>query len=272
MILRPQPESIKNKTRSAPKILFVGMLGLLAALFLLPGIVHAGPAAPLIPLPALDVEVRAAQGPQDVVLTLQIVALMTVLSLAPAIILMLTSFTRIVIVLGFIRNAMGVQQMPPNQVVVSLALFLTFFTMSPVWQSVYENALSPYMQGRLSSTAAWEGTLNPLRTFMFKQTRERELSLMVRLSKMERPQNQAAVPTHVLIPAYILSEIKTAFQMGVVIFIPFLVIDMIVASALMSMGMMMLPPMMIALPFKILLFVMADGWNLVVASLVTSFN
>lgn len=216
--------------------------------------------------------VGSAEGPQDVVLTLQIVALITVLSMAPAILLMLTSFTRILVVLGFIRNAIGLQQTPPNQVIASLALFLTFFTMMPVWNEVYNRALTPYIQGTMPAAVAWENTVQPLRQFMFKQTREKELSLMIRLSKEERPRSQNDVKTMVLIPAYVLSELKTAFQMGIVLYIPFIVVDMIVASILMSMGMMMLPPSMISLPFKILLFVMADGWNLVVASLVTSFN
>ena len=216
--------------------------------------------------------VGASNAPQDIVLTLQIVALITVLSMAPAILLMLTSFTRILVVLGFIRSAIGLQQTPPNQVITSLALFLTFFTMAPVWTEVYNKALTPYLRGDLPVAVAWERTVQPLRQFMFKQTREKELSLMVRLSKEERPKNQNEVKTMVLIPAYVLSELKTAFQMGIVIYIPFIVVDMIVASILMSMGMMMLPPSMISLPFKILLFVMADGWNLVVASLVTSFR
>ena len=251
-------------------------LSVVAALVLYTSAAFAAPAlpasAPVPPVPALSLGVSPAQGPQDVVLSLQIVALITVLSMAPAILLLLTSFTRIVVVLGFIRSASGLQQMPPNQVITSLALFLTFFTMTPVWNQVYENGLSPFMDGRITSAQAFERTINPIRTFMFKQTREKELSLMVRLSKLERPKNREDVPTMVLIPAYVLSELKTAFQMGVIIYIPFIVVDMIVASILMSMGMMMLPPSMISLPFKILLFVMADGWNLVIASLVTSFN
>jgi flagellar biosynthetic protein FliP len=230
------------------------------------------PAVPLLPIPAINFAVGAAGGPGDVVLTLQILALITVLSMAPAILLMLTSFTRILIVLGFIRSAIGLQQTPPNQVVSSLALFLTFFTMAPVWTQIYDEALTPYMQEAIPAQTAWERTVNPVRQFMFRQTRERELSLMVRLSGSAEPSNQDDVATMVLIPAYVLSELKTAFQMGIVIYIPFIVVDMIVASVLMSMGMMMLPPSLISLPFKILLFVMADGWNLVVASLVTSFN
>jgi len=230
------------------------------------------PELPNLPLPSINVAVGGAQSPQDVALTLQIVALITVLSMTPAILLLLTSFTRILIVLGFVRSAMGVQQAPPNQVVASLALFLTIFTMTPVWRDIYENALVPYMSEELSAEEAFDGTVMPIRRYMLGQVKEKELSLMVRLSGDPQPNNQDEIRTMVLIPAYVLSELKTAFQMVVVIFIPFIVIDMIVASILMSMGMMMLPPSMISLPFKILMFVMADGWNLVVASLVTSFN
>ncbi|MCL2683775.1 MAG: flagellar type III secretion system pore protein FliP [Synergistaceae bacterium] len=230
------------------------------------------PNLPELPLPSINVAVGSATGPQDVVLTLQIVALITVLSMAPAILLMITSFTRILIVLGFVRSAMGVQQAPPNQVISSLALFLAIFTMTPVWRDIYENALAPYVREELPAAEAFDRTVTPIRKFMLGQVREKELSLMVRLSGDPQPNNQEEIRTMVLIPAYILSEIKTAFQMGIVIYIPFIVVDMIVASILMSMGMMMLPPSMISLPFKILLFVMADGWNLVIASLVTSFN
>jgi flagellar biosynthetic protein FliP len=247
----------------------------LSAALLLPGVLFAAsatPELPALPIPAINMAVGSAQNPQDVVQTLQIVALITVLSMAPAILLMVTSFTRILVVMGFVRSAMGLQQTPPNQVLTSLALFLTIFTMTPVWTRIYDQALVPYMQGEIQTPAAWERTVQPVREFMFRQTRERELSLMIRLSDDAQPANQSEVRTMVLIPAYVLSELKTAFQMGVVIYIPFIVIDMIVASILMSMGMMMLPPSMISLPFKILLFVMADGWSLVIASLVTSFN
>lgn len=228
--------------------------------------------APSIPLPALQLGVRAAESPQDVALTLQILALLTVLSLAPAIMLMLTSFTRILVVLGFVRRALGLQQTPPNQVLVTLALFMTLFIMTPTWSQIYDTALAPYMAGEIQSAQAWQNTVAPVRQFMLKYTREEELSLMVRMAKMERPQNADDVPTRLLLPAFMLSELKTAFQMGVVIFIPFIVVDMIVASVLMSMGMIMLPPMMISLPFKILLFVMADGWDLVVMSIFKSFS
>ena len=225
-----------------------------------------------IPLPSLTLGVGQADTPRDVALTLQILALMTVLSLVPAILLMVTSFTRIIIVLGFVQRAIGLQQSPPQQVIAGLALFLTMFTMYPTWERVYNNALEPYLSGNINSQQAWENSINPVREFMFRYTRQEELSLIISMSESPRPANQSEVPTRVLIPAFMLSELKTAFQMGVVIYIPFLVVDMVVSSVLLAMGMMMLPPMMISLPFKILLFIMADGWNLVVMSVLKSFT
>ena len=227
--------------------------------------------AALIPIPNLQIGLTPADKPQDVSMSLQILALMTILSLAPAILLMLTSFTRVIIVLGFVQRAIGLQQTPPQQVISGLALFLTLFIMAPTWNTIYDNALAPYLAGNISSAEAWNGTLKPVREFMKKYTHEEELSLMISAAKMEQPKNFDDVPTRVLIPAFMLSEFKTAFQMGVVIFIPFIVVDMIVASVLLAMGMMMLPPMMISLPFKVILFVMADGWNLVVLSVLKSF-
>jgi len=225
----------------------------------------------MIPIPLLQFSLTPADTPQDVALGLQIIALMTVLSLAPAILLMMTSFTRLLIVLGFVQRAVGLQQTPPQQVIIGLALFLTLFTMYPTWNQIYERGLAPFMAGAISADEAWHETITPMRDFMFRFTRQHELSLMITMANIEEPENRDDVPTHVLIPAFMLSELKTAFQMGVVIYIPFLVIDMVVASILLAMGMMMLPPMMISLPFKILLFVMADGWNLVVVSLLRSF-
>lgn len=204
--------------------------------------------------------------------SLQILMLLTVLSLAPAILMMMTAFTRIIIVLSFVRNALGTQQLPPNQVMVGLALFLTFFVMLPTWNKIDTNAVQPLMKNQITQTQAIAKAEEPLRDFMFRQTREKDLELFVGLSKIERPKTYRNVPTYVLIPAFVISELKTAFQMGFAIFIPFIVIDMIVSSTLMSIGMMMLPPMMISLPFKLLLFVLVDGWHLVVESLVTSFK
>lgn len=204
--------------------------------------------------------------------SLQILLMMTVLSIAPAILVLMTSFTRIIIVLSFVRNALGTQQLPPNQVVIGLALFLTFFVMQPTWNEINTQALQPYIQSEITQAEALDKAELPLRNFMFKQTREKDLELFVGLAKVERPKTYADIPTYVLIPSFVISELKTAFQMGFAIFIPFMIIDMIVSSVLMSMGMMMLPPMMVSLPFKLLLFVLVDGWHLVVESLVMSFH
>lgn len=223
-------------------------------------------------VPSINLSVGQSGDPQQLSVTLQILLLITVLSLAPAIALMVTSFTRILVVLGFLRNAMGIQQLPPNQVMVTLALFLTLFIMRPVWEDVYVNAYKPLQEGQIQADEAITRGLKPIRQFMLSQTRDEELSLMVSLSDLKRPETPDDVPTLVLLPAFMLSELKTAFQMGVVIFVPFLVIDMIVSSILMSMGMIMLPPMLVSLPFKVLLFVLADGWDLVVISLVKSFR
>lgn len=244
------------------------------ALSIFPSSAGAAPAneVPSIPLPTLQLGITPAESPQDVALSLQILALLTILTLAPAILLMLTSFTRIVVVLGFVQRSIGLQQTPPQQTIVSLALFLTLFTMYPTWNRIYDNGLAPYMAGNINSSQAWEQTITPVREFMFRYTRQEELSLMVSMAGLPRPEIREEIPTRVLIPAFMLSELKTAFQMGVVIYIPFIVVDMVVSSVLLAMGMMMLPPMMISLPFKILLFVMADGWNLVVVSLLKSFT
>lgn len=229
-------------------------------------------AAPTIPIPSVNIGVGNANNPEDMSASLQILFLLTVLSLAPSILIMMTSFTRIVVVLSFMRSAMATQQAPPNQVIIGLALFLTLFIMQPTWSQVNRDALQPYMQAQITQEEAFTKALAPVRDFMFKQTRQQDLALFVKLSDLERPNTYDDVPTYVLIPAFVISELKTAFQIGFILFIPFVVIDMIVASSLMSMGMLMLPPMMISLPFKILLFVMVDGWNLLVRSLVMSFR
>lgn len=250
----------------------IAILISLSVFFLSCGGALAQPNKPELPVPALRVAVEGATSPQDVSTSLQIVALLTVLSVAPAILLMVTSFTRVLVVLGFVRNALGLQQTPPNQVIVTLALFLSLFIMAPTWDVMYSQGLSPYMEGRIGSMEALENVTTPLRRFMLSQTREEELSLMVSMSGLERPSSTDDIPNKVLLPAYMLSELKSAFQMGIVIYVPFIVVDMIISSVLMSMGMIMLPPMMISLPFKVLLFVMADGWNLVVVSLIRSFQ
>ncbi|WP_256761360.1 flagellar type III secretion system pore protein FliP [Cohnella sp. WQ 127256] len=203
---------------------------------------------------------------------LSLLLLITVLSLAPAILVLMTSFTRIVIVLGFVRTSLGTQQMPPNQVLIGLALFMTMFVMAPTFSQVNETALKPFLAGEISQTDALQKASVPMKEFMYKHTREKDLLLFLNYTKTEKPATYQDIPITVLVPAYAISELKTAFQMGFMIFIPFLIIDMVVASTLMAMGMMMLPPVMISLPFKILLFVLVDGWYLVIKSLLTSFN
>lgn len=229
-------------------------------------------AAPLIPLPNVNIGVEAANNPKDVALSLQVLFTLTVLTLAPSILIMMTSFTRIIVVLSFVRSALATQQMPPNQVLVGLALFLTFFTMSPYVEQVNTNAIQPYVAGTISQDSALSAGLKPMREFMLKQTRENDLALFVNLSETPRPNSPEDIPTTTLIPAFVISELKTAFQIGFLIYIPFIVIDMVVASTLMSMGMMMVPPVMISLPFKILLFILVDGWHLIIRSLITSFH
>lgn len=214
----------------------------------------------------------SGSGPRDVATGIQLLVLLTVLSLVPAVLIMTTSFVRIVIVLSFTRSALGVSQLPPNQVLMGLALFLTVFVMAPVWQQVNDGALQPYLQGNITSEEALATGSEPIRQFMFRQTREKDLALFVYLAKLPQPRNQNEIPTHVLIPSFIISELKTGFQMGFLILMPFLIIDMVISSTLMSMGMMMLPPATISLPFKVLLFVLTDGWHLIVRSLVTSFQ
>lgn len=203
---------------------------------------------------------------------LELVFLLTLLSLLPAILMVMTSFTRIIIVLSFVRNAIGIPQLPPNQVLIGLSLFLTIFVMAPVWQEINRTALQPYLAGEIDQRTAFDRGLAPLRQFMFKQAREKDIALFMNLGNQPRPRNPDDVPTWVLVPAFILSELKTAFMMGFVIFIPFLIIDLIVSSTLMAMGMIMVPPVVVSLPFKILLFVMVDGWDLLVRSLVSSFS
>jgi len=231
-----------------------------------------GAAAPDDAPAFISIGLDQTQEPGKMAIVLQIFLLMTILSLAPAILIMLTSFTRIVIVLSLLRRALGTMQMPPNQVIIGLALFLTFFIMTPVWQQINTDALQPYLDKKIDQQQALKNAAEPLRKFMFKQTREKDLALFVSIAKVQRPSNVDDVPTSVLIPSFIISEVKTAFQIGLLLYVPFLIIDMVVASVLLSMGMMMLPPIMISLPFKLMLFVLADGWNLMIGSLVRSFT
>lgn len=249
-------------------LIFVGILTL-AGLAIWDEAVSAAQATPI---PSINLNVGNADNPQELSSSLQILFLLTILSLAPAILVMTTSFTRIIIVLSFMRNALATQQTPPNQVLIGLALFLTFFIMAPTWSQINRDALQPYMESKISQEQAYDKAVKPLRDFMFKQTREKDLALFIKLSNLKRPKTYDDVPTYVLVPSFIISELKTAFQIGFILFIPFIVIDLIVASSLMSMGMLMLPPMMISLPFKILLFVMVDGWHLLVRSLIMSYQ
>ena len=221
--------------------------------------------------PTLHVGIGKGDGPADVSALLQIVFALTVLSLAPAILVLMTSFTRLAVVLSFLRHALGTQQTPSNQIIAGLALFLTFFIMMPVWQRINDNALRPYMNEEISRDAALAKAARPIRQFMLKQTREKDLALFVKLAAMKKPGRPDDIPMPVLIPAFAISELKTAFIIGFVLYVPFLIIDMVVASVLLSMGMMMLPPVLISLPFKLMLFVLVDGWHLVVGSLVKSF-
>jgi len=200
-----------------------------------------------------------------------LLGLLTVISLTPALLVMVTSFTRIVVVLSLLRNAIGVPQLPPNQIMLGLALFLTVFVMAPQWQAINADALQPFLRGELTEAQAFEKGHQPIRQFMLRQTREQDLALFVKLSGRPQPNTIDDVPTFVVIPAFIISELKTAFLMGFILFVPFLIIDLVVSSALLAMGMMMLPPMVVSLPFKILLFVLVNGWYLIAGSLVNSF-
>ncbi len=226
----------------------------------------------LPPLPTMELTMSGGQSePAHVSLLLEIMFLFTILSLAPAIVLTVTSFTRIIIVFHFLRQAMGIQQVPPTQILASLAIFMTIVIMFPVGKEINDNALQPYLDERIGFDVALEQAQIPLRTFLFKHTREKDLSVFYAITQSELPRTRDEVPTIMLAAAYMISELKTAFTIGFLIYIPFLVVDMVVSSVLLAMGMMMLPPMMVSMPFKILLFVMVDGWNLLVGSLVNSF-
>lgn len=223
-------------------------------------------------VPKFTFAIEESDEPEDVSLTIQILAIMTVLSLAPSILIMMTSFTRIIVVFHFLRQALGTQQMPPNQLLLGLALFLTVFIMTPVWTEVNESALQPYLAKEMNYKEALEKGMEPVRNFMYAQTREKDLALFLNISKAPKPKNIREVPNKVLIPSFIISELRKGFQIGFILYIPLLVLDLVVASVLMSMGMMMLPPVMISLPFKILLFVLVDGWNLVIGSLMAGIK
>ena len=223
-------------------------------------------------IPNIDISFKNASSPQEFSKGLQILIWLTILTLAPSIFIMTTAFTRIVIVLSLTRQAIGTAQLPPNQVIIGLAMMLTFFVMSPTIGEINQKAFQPYMDGKITQEAALKRGVEPLRQFMFRQTSESDLALFVKLSKIDKPSSINDIPTFVLMPAFVISELKTAFEIGFMVFIPFLVIDIVISSVLVAMGMMFLPPVMISLPFKIILFVLVDGWNLIAKSLVMGFS
>ncbi len=249
----------------AKTLLRIGTLGIglsMIVLLVYSSTVHAAP----------TISVDLGENSTKISLPIKIIFFLTILSLAPAIMVMVTSFTRIVVVLSFLKHALGTQQMPPNQLLVGLALFLTYFVMMPVWTQINSNAIQPFTHGEITEEEALAKSIEPIREFMFRHVREKDLGLFVHMAGLPQPDTREDIPTYILIPAFITSELKTAFQIGFFLFLPFLVIDMAVASVLMSMGMMMVPPIMISLPLKVLLFVLVDGWRLVVQSTVAGFG
>jgi flagellar biosynthesis protein FliP len=230
------------------------------------------PVAPKADPLRLTIGLDGAQRPGDVSVAVQIVILMTLLTLAPSIVLLMTSFTRIVIVLGFVRTALGVPSAPSNQIIIGLSLFLTFFLMGPVFDRMNAEAIQPYLAGTMTSVVALDKASVPLKEFMLKQTREKDIALFLNIAKLAVPATPIELPMRIVVPAFAISELKTAFEIGFLIYLPFLIIDVVVSSVLLSMGMMMLPPTLVSLPFKLLLFVLVDGWNLVVGTLVRSFQ
>lgn len=263
----PMPEAARNRLFS-----LAGRRRVAFCLFAVLLLTAATAAAAPFPVPFFRFGVEEAADPGEVAVALEILALLTILTLAPAILILMTSFTRLVVVFHFLRQAMGTQQTPPNQVVIGLAMFITFFIMAPVWQQVYATAVGPYLDREITYTTAFENAQAPIRAFMLKHTREKDLALFVKAAKIPKPATPDETPLLTLIPAFIISELKTAFIIGFVLYVPFLIIDMVVASVLLSMGMMMLPPIMISLPFKLMLFVLVDGWHLVAGSMIRSFG
>ncbi len=241
-------------------------------LWLLPLLALSLAAAETATIPTMNFNLAAPDTPEQLVSSINVLVVLTLLFLAPSIILVMTTFTRFVIVFGFLRQALGTQQVPPTQVLVMLALILTFFVMEPVGMKAYEAGVKPYVEEKISYEEAFDKTAEPFKKFMIRNTREKDLALFFRIRKMDNPHSVSEVPLSIIIPAFIISELKTAFEIGFLLFLPFLVIDMVVASILMSMGMMMLPPVMISLPFKILVFVLIDGWNLLIGNLIASIK
>jgi flagellar biosynthetic protein FliP len=244
----------------------------LGFLVLLALVLFLAPASNALTIPTVSIQMDEAATPTETATVIQILLVLTILALAPSILVMMTSFVRLIVVFSFIRHALGTQTMPPNQILVGLALFMTFFIMSPVLTQIDDQAIKPFMAQEITQAEALDKAGGPLKEFMFKQTRERDLALFMSLIQKDKPQNKDDVPMSALIPAFVISELKTAFTIGFILYVPFLVIDMVVASVLLSMGMMMLPPVMISLPFKLMLFVLVDGWNLIVGSLIRSYG
>lgn len=244
--------------------LIVALLGL--------AVVSSEALAQNVPLPTISLSMDQPTEPETIATTINILFVLTVLALAPSILILMTSFVRIVVVFSFLKQGMGTPTAPPSQVIISLALFMTFYIMMPVWKDMEARAFKPFMANEITQSVAMKRALEPIREFMFMQTREKDLALFMQISGDARPQNKDEVPTLSLVPAFVISELKTAFTIGFLLYIPFVVIDMVVASVLLAMGMMMLPPVMVSLPFKLMLFVLVDGWNLVVGSLIRSFG
>lgn len=276
-------QSLMPASRRSRLVIYLGLVCLSVATLVLSGLLGGSESAwaqatppqgsggrSLLSTPSMQLSIDGGQG--DWVGALRILALLTLMTLGPGLILTMTSFTRIVIVFSLMRQALGTQQSPPNQVVIALSLFLTIFIMQPVWGKIQREAIVPFVEESISQEEAIERALPPIRQFMFKHTREKDLSLFVQISGDAKPSSRDDIHLYQLIPAFVLSELKTAFQIGFMIYVPFLVLDMVVASILMAMGMMMLPPILISLPFKLMLFVLVDGWNLLVGNLVRSFR
>ncbi|NSJ92749.1 flagellar biosynthetic protein FliP [Clostridium cochlearium] len=261
---------MENKSSSKRKIFLA--IGIVFLLTLLCFQQKALAAPGEIPIPKINISPGDTTDPKGYVDNLKLFLMITVLSILPSFIVMMTSFVRISVVFGFLRNAMGTQQSPPNQVLIGLALFLTIFIMNPVYQVINKEAIQPFIKNEINQEQAFETGAKPLREFMLKQTREKDLKLFVEISNIDKNITKENIPLYVVVPSFIISELKTAFQIGFLLYIPFLVIDLVVASVLMSMGMFMLPPVMVSLPFKLLLFVMVDGWHLLIKSLIMSFK
>ena len=254
------------------KNMIIAVLMLISVLFITSRLVYAAPQAQTIPIPKVNVSLDNSSSPKDMVDNIKLLILLTVLTLLPSIIMMMTSFVRIIVVFGFLRSAIGTQQAPPNQVLIGLALFLTFFIMTPVYNKVNTTAIQPYLQNKITQNQAIETGAKPIREFMLKTTYKKDLKLFREISKISDSVKDKELPLYIVIPSFMISELKTAFEMGFLLYIPFMIIDLVVASVLMSMGMFMLPPTTISLPFKLLLFVMVDGWHLLVQSLIISFT